>query len=96
MSAPVNSFVGDLRYASGIDREVIAVVPVQFGGLVTLDPLTAHSYSSASLVRLANDGMCPVVLGHCSHDENDLKVFNSSGQRRFHSSAAWRWLQPWA
>ena len=42
MSAPVKSFVGDLRYVGDADREVNAVVPVQFGGLVTLDPL--HQY----------------------------------------------------
>ncbi|HKR51822.1 MAG TPA: hypothetical protein VJT72_20015 [Pseudonocardiaceae bacterium] len=39
MSAPVKSFVGDLRYVGDTDSEVSAVVPVQFGGLVTLDPL---------------------------------------------------------
>ncbi|MGH3768807.1 MAG: hypothetical protein ACRDS0_21245 [Pseudonocardiaceae bacterium] len=39
MSAPVKSFVGDLRYVGETDREASAVVPVQFGGLVTLDPL---------------------------------------------------------
>jgi uncharacterized protein (DUF433 family) len=38
-SAPVKSFVGDLRYVGDTDREASAVVPVQFGGLVTLDPL---------------------------------------------------------
>ena len=42
MSAPVKSFVGDLRYLGDTDREASAVVPVQFGGLVTLDPL--HQY----------------------------------------------------
>ncbi|MGQ0773627.1 MAG: DUF433 domain-containing protein [Pseudonocardiales bacterium] len=42
MSAPVQSFVGDLRYAGDADREADAVVPVRFGGLVTLDPL--HQY----------------------------------------------------
>jgi len=42
MSAPVRSFVGDLRYVGDADREANAVVPVQFGGLVTLDPL--HQY----------------------------------------------------
>ena len=42
MSAPVKSFVGDLRYVDDTDREAKAVVPVQFGGLVTLDPL--HQY----------------------------------------------------
>ena len=42
MSAPVQSFVDDLRYVGDTDREASAVVPVQFGGLVTLDPL--HQY----------------------------------------------------
>ncbi|MGH3538063.1 MAG: DUF433 domain-containing protein [Pseudonocardiaceae bacterium] len=42
MSAPVRSFVGDLRYVGDTDREANAVIPVQFGGLVTLDPL--HQY----------------------------------------------------
>lgn len=42
MSAPVQCFVEDLRYVGETDREVSAVVPVQFGGLVTLDPL--HQY----------------------------------------------------
>jgi uncharacterized protein (DUF433 family) len=42
MSVPVKSFVGDLRYVGDADREVNSVVPVQFGGLVTLDPL--HQY----------------------------------------------------
>jgi len=42
MSAPVQSFVGDLRYVGDTDPEATAVVPVQFGGLVTLDPL--HQY----------------------------------------------------
>ena len=42
MSAPVKRFVDDLRYAGDTDREANAVVPVQFGGLVTLDPL--HQY----------------------------------------------------
>lgn len=42
MSAPVKSFVDDLRYVGDTDREASAVIPVQFGGLVTLDPL--HQY----------------------------------------------------
>lgn len=42
MSAPVKRFLDDLRYAGDTDREANAVVPVQFGGLVTLDPL--HQY----------------------------------------------------
>lgn len=42
MSAPVKSFVGDLQYFGDTDREANAVVPVQFGGLVTLDPLHQH------------------------------------------------------
>lgn len=42
MSAPVQRFVDDLRYGGDTDREVSAVVPVKFGGLVTLDPL--HQY----------------------------------------------------
>jgi len=42
MSAPVKSFVSDLRYVDDGDREASAVVPVQFGELVTLDPL--HQY----------------------------------------------------
>ena len=42
MSAPVQRFVDDLRYGSDTDREASAVVPVKFGGLVTLDPL--HQY----------------------------------------------------
>lgn len=42
MSAPVMRFVGDLRYAGDTDPEANAVVPVQFGGVVTLDPL--HQY----------------------------------------------------
>ncbi len=39
MSAPVKSFVGDLRYADDTDPEASAVVPLRFGELVTLDPL---------------------------------------------------------
>ncbi|MDQ3152241.1 MAG: DUF433 domain-containing protein [Actinomycetota bacterium] len=42
MSAPVTDFVGDMRYSSGADREVTAVVPARFGQFVTLDPL--HQY----------------------------------------------------
>jgi len=42
MSAPVQRFVDDLRYGGDNDREASAVVPVKFGGLVTLDPL--HQY----------------------------------------------------
>lgn len=42
ISAPVQGFVGDLRYVGDTDREASAVVPVRFGGLVTLDPL--HQY----------------------------------------------------
>jgi uncharacterized protein (DUF433 family) len=42
MSAPVRRFVDDLRYGGDTDREASAVVPVKFGGLVTLDPL--HQY----------------------------------------------------
>lgn len=42
LSAPVKSFVDDLQYVGDTDREANAVVPVQFGGLVTLDPL--HQY----------------------------------------------------
>ena len=42
MSAPVRSFVGDLRYVGDTDPEAHAVVPVQFGGLVRLDPLQQH------------------------------------------------------
>lgn len=42
MSAPVKSFVGDLRYVGDTEREASAVVPVQFGGLVTLDPLDQY------------------------------------------------------
>ncbi|MGQ0776289.1 MAG: hypothetical protein ACT4NY_17990 [Pseudonocardiales bacterium] len=42
MSAPMRSFVGDLRYVGDADREANAVVPAKFGGLVTLDLL--HQY----------------------------------------------------
>ncbi len=42
MSAPVKSFVGDLQYVGDTDPEANAVVPVQFGGLVTLDPLRQY------------------------------------------------------
>ncbi|MGQ0778797.1 MAG: hypothetical protein ACT4NY_31020 [Pseudonocardiales bacterium] len=42
MSSSARSFVGDLRYVGDADCEADAVVPVRFGGLVTLDPL--HQY----------------------------------------------------
>lgn len=42
VSAPVNGFVGDLRYGTTADREVAAVAPARFGGVVTLDPLHQH------------------------------------------------------
>jgi uncharacterized protein (DUF433 family) len=42
ISAPVQRFVDDLRYDVDTNREASAVVPVKFGGLVTLDPL--HQY----------------------------------------------------
>lgn len=42
MSAPVQRFVEDLRYVDDTDREASAVVPVKFGGLVTLDPLQQY------------------------------------------------------
>lgn len=40
MSAPVKDFVEDVQYSP--DADAAAVVPVRFGGLVTLDPLHQH------------------------------------------------------
>ncbi|MCA1670737.1 MAG: DUF433 domain-containing protein [Actinobacteria bacterium] len=42
MSAPVKDFVEDVQYSRNADAEATAVVPVRFGGLVTLDPLHQH------------------------------------------------------
>lgn len=70
--------------------------------------LTVTHHTSADAATLM-DELCEVyadaygaVSGedvgerHCSQYEKTLAVLSSSGHRRFHSSAARRWLQPWA
>ena len=87
MSAPVRSFVGDLRYVGDTAPKANAAVPVQFGGLVTLDPQLVRSHghpSGASLAFRAEPGADRLkVLGKWRFDGSWMRarLVSASGLR---------------
>ncbi|HET9256876.1 MAG TPA: DUF433 domain-containing protein [Pseudonocardiaceae bacterium] len=92
MSAPVQRFVGDLRYAGDTDPEAdAAVVPARFGGLVTLDPL--HQYGRPVVRAVPTEVVAEQFrAGESTEtiaDLFDLTVAQVEQALRFELSLAW-------